>query len=231
MQCKLFSDSMMDCLYGELDDAGQARFQEHLGLCAECRAEWEDLRGVRRDLGAWRLPELGARPFRFARPRRWLPVAAAATVILSIGASLAVSKPTIRHDGGGTQISFGSSTDIYVERLEHQLQAQEQRHQQELASLKAAVLARAAVPAAGDSSAGLEDVKRLIRDSELRLEQRFAVRLADWREQGEAQRRYDLARVAASLAYLQGENGQHMARTTELVGYMLDASQKGAQLR
>jgi uncharacterized protein (DUF2336 family) len=56
------------------------------------------------------------------------------------------------------------------------------------------------------------------------------MQLADWHERSETQRRYDLARVAASLSYMEGQNGQHMARTTELVGYMLDASHNG-QLR
>jgi glycosyltransferase involved in cell wall biosynthesis len=46
------------------------------------------------------------------------------------------------------------------------------------------------------------------------------------RERAEAQRRYDLARVSAGLSYLDGKTGQQVARTTELMGYVLQASQK-----
>src|SRR5206468_3453117 len=48
--------------------------------------------------------------------------------------------------------------------------------------------------------------------------------LARFDRKEEAQRRYDLARVAAGLSYLDGKNGQHVARTTELMGYVLDAA-------
>jgi hypothetical protein len=35
-----------------------------------------------------------------------------------------------------------------------------------------------------------------------------------------------MARVAASLSYLDGRHGQQLARTNELMGYVLAASQK-----
>lgn len=226
MQCNLISDNMMGVLYGEADEAALAQVQEHLAVCAQCRAEWDDLKGVRNDLAAWRLPNLGERVWRAPQSRRWIPMlAAAATFILSIGAALGLSKPVIQHGSGGTRITFGVSTDF---DLEARLAAREARHEEQIRTLTAA-LARPldAAPTAVGSSPALDDVKRLIRESEARLEQRVAVRLADWQERSETQRRYDLARVAASLSYLEGQNGQHMARTTELVGYVLDASQKG----
>jgi hypothetical protein len=40
----------------------------------------------------------------------------------------------------------------------------------------------------------------------------------------EAQRRVDLARVAAGLSYLDGRHGQQLARTNELMGYVLEAA-------
>ena len=39
-------------------------------------------------------------------------------------------------------------------------------------------------------------------------------------------RRADMAQVAASLSYLDGRHGQRLARTNELLGYFLQASDK-----
>ena len=50
-----------------------------------------------------------------------------------------------------------------------------------------------------------------------RLDDRIDLRLADWQERTEAQRRVDMARVAASLSYLDGRHGQQLARTNELI--------------
>jgi hypothetical protein len=65
-----------------------------------------------------------------------------------------------------------------------------------------------------------------LRANELRRGERLELRLADWEERVEAQRRVDMARVAASLSYLDGRHGQQLARTNELMGYVLEASQK-----
>jgi hypothetical protein len=72
----------------------------------------------------------------------------------------------------------------------------------------------------------LERVAALIRESEARQAQRFNASLRDLGQQSEAQRRYDLARISAGFSYLEGKTGQQVARTTELMGYMLEASQK-----
>jgi len=80
----------MDLLYGEADAAARARVEAHLAGCAPCREEMGELRAVRRDLGAWRLP--AARPS--FTPRgvvlpRWL--AAAAVLLLGLGSTLGVA--------------------------------------------------------------------------------------------------------------------------------------------
>ena len=63
-----------------------------------------------------------------------------------------------------------------------------------------------------------------LRASEQRQAQRVDLRLADWSARAEAQRRVDLARVAEGLSYLDGRHGQQLARTNELMGYVLDAA-------
>ena len=69
-------------------------------------------------------------------------------------------------------------------------------------------------------------VQDLIRQSELRQAAALNASLSDFSERTDAQRRYDLARVSAGLSYLDGKTGQTVARTTELMGYVLQASQK-----
>ena len=95
MQCEKVGDEALqgdklDVLYGEADVAARERVQSHLELCPACRAELTALRGLRRDLAAWRLPEARQRraPRGFVVPR-WL--AAAALFVLGFGATLGAS--------------------------------------------------------------------------------------------------------------------------------------------
>jgi len=204
-------DGMMDVLYGEADVAVRTRVEEHLAGCPACREEMARLRALRRDLGAWRLPV--ARPS--FTPRgvvlpRWL--AAAALLLLGFGAVLGVMG--------------------YVS-LRRALVAQEARagelERQHREAVQALAAARESRPAALDAAllASLDArIDQRLRASESRQGERLEQRLADWGERAEAQRRVDMARVAASLSYLDGRHGQQLARTNELMGYVLEASQK-----
>ena len=69
-------------------------------------------------------------------------------------------------------------------------------------------------------------MEEMVRQSEARQEAKVTARLAAMSENAETQRRYDLARVSAGLSYLEGKSGQDVVRTTELMGYVLQASQK-----
>jgi len=201
---------MMDVLYGEADAAVRARVEEHLAGCPACREEMARLRALRRDLAAWRLPV--ARPS--FTPRgvvlpRWL--AAAALLLLGFGAVLGVTG--------------------YVS-LRRALVAQEARagelERQHREAVQALAAARESRPAALDAAllASLDArIDQRLRASESRQGERLEQRLADWGERAEAQRRVDMARVAASLSYLDGRHGQQLARTNELMGYVLEASQ------
>jgi len=77
-----------------------------------------------------------------------------------------------------------------------------------------------------DEPAVLRRVEEMIRASEQRQALAMRTSLLELGERTEARRRYDLARVAAGLSYLDGRAGQNVARTTELMGYVLEASQK-----
>ena len=216
MDCERVGDDglhadKMDVLYGEADTAARARVEAHLSGCAPCREEMGGLRAVRRDLGAWRLP--ASRPAFTPRGLvlpRWL--AAAALLLVGFGAALGVA-------------GYAS--------LRRTLVAQEARaadlerwHREEIRALEASLSRRPSAPI--DSAAllaGLDArIDERLRAGEARQVDRLDTRLAAWDERVDAQRRVDMARVAASLSYLDGRHGQQLARTNELMGYVLETS-------
>ena len=201
----------MDLLYGEADAAARARVEGHLAGCAPCREEMGELRAVRRDLGAWKLPP--ARPA--FTPRGWvLPrwLAAAALLLVGLGASLGVA-------GYASLRRAQVAQEVRSAELER-------RHREEVLALEAKLARRPAAPR--DSAAllaGLDArMDERIHASETRQVERLDSRLAGWEERLDAQRRVDMARVAASLSYLDGRHGQQLARTNEIMGYVLEAS-------
>jgi DNA segregation ATPase FtsK/SpoIIIE-like protein len=216
MQCEEIGNEALqgdklDVLYGEADVEARERVRVHLDVCAACRDEMAALRGLRRDLAAWRLPHArpATTPRGFVVPR-WL--AAAALFLLGFGATL----------GASGYVSLRRALAAQQARAE----ALEERQRESQRALEAA-LARA--PAAG-SDAFLAQVDARI-DERLRTtrteeEQRVARQLADWQGRADVRRRADMAQVAASLSYLDGRHGQQLARTNELLGYFLQASDK-----
>ena len=202
----------MDVLYGEADAAARARVEAHLAGCAACREEMGELRAVRRDLGAWRLPR-GAAGLHPAR--------GGAAALAGRGRAPPRSASARRWASPGTPRSAGRSSRRRPAPAEL-----ERRHREEVRALEAALARRPAAPL--DSAAllaGLDArIDERLRASEARQVERLDSRLAGWEERADAQRRVDMARVAASLSYLDGRHGQQLARTNELMGYVLEAS-------
>jgi hypothetical protein len=216
MDCERVGDEglqadKMDVLYGEADAEVRARVAAHLAACGRCRDEMASLLGVRRDLGAWRLPaaRVSFTPRGVVVPR-WL--AAAALVVLAFGATLGVAGYASLRRTLGAQEARAAEL--------------ERRHQQAVQALDAARGERP--PAAHDDAALLARLEARIderlRASEAHEGERIDLRLADWEERAEARRRLDLARVAAGLSYLDGRHGEQLARTNELMGYVLEKS-------
>ena len=213
MTCEAFREDMMDVLYGEATPEVGRRFAEHHDHCQACRQEMRDLKGVRRELGDWSLPapaRLGVPGRRFAVPS-WLPLAA--TVLLSVGASALLARGPVR----------AAAPPQDTPAVAQLLAAQEQRHRQVIAELRAALDQRAA---AIDEAAVVRRAQEMIRESETRQGLVLQARLADLATRTEAQRRYDIAQMSAGLTYLDGKTGLQAARTTELVGHILQASAK-----
>lgn len=216
MQCNVLrEEEKIDVLYGEASPEVAGRVREHLSTCAACREEMSALDRTRRGLGVWALPESARR--QTPRPFvSWaLPVAAAA--LLALGGALFYRGSEIRYDAGRISFRIGVRDD---QALRQRLAEQDARHAREIAAL------RAAIPAATSSapSVRLAEIQDLIRESETRQGQRFLARLEELRERSDAQRRIDMARVSAGLSYLDGKNGKQMARTSELMNTMLQAS-------
>jgi anti-sigma factor RsiW len=212
MDCEKIGDEglrgdLMDVLYGEADAAARGRVEEHLEGCEVCRDEMAALSAVRRDLRAWRLPS--ARPTFTPRGLvlpRW--AAAAALLLLGFGAALGVA-------------GYASLRRSLAEQ-EARAALLERQHRESVRALEAALQSRPPVPL--DASALLASLDARIDERLRASEARQGARLAGWEERVDAQRRVDMARVAASLSYLDGRHGEQLARTNELMGYVLEAS-------
>jgi len=204
MGCEEFRDRMLDVLYGEAAAGAAGEWQVHQQECAACRDELRALRRLRRDLGAWTVPARPgwARARGAAHLRAWLPLAAALAIGIAAASALMASQARLQ-------------------TLAAALQAQDQRHRTEIEALRATL---AATRPGGE--AALEDVRRLIRESEARQAVVLDASLRGLGERSDAQRREDMAQMSASLSYLEGRTGLQVARTTELMGQVLQASQK-----
>jgi hypothetical protein len=217
MECERIGDERlqadkMDVLYGEADREVRERMEAHLAGCVACQEEMQALRHVRRDIGAWKLPSprVAFNPRGIVVPR-WL--AAAAALALVVGAGL------------------GAWGYVSVTRV---LATQEARartlegRQREATRALLAVAAPEQRPAAIDADrllARLESrIDEKVRASEQRQSRAVDLRFADWADRVDAQRRVDLARVAAGLSYLDGRHGEQVARTNELMGYVLETA-------
>jgi hypothetical protein len=221
MLCGLIRDDLLEVLYDEASPSATARVQEHLAGCVTCREEMTALRGVRRDLAEWMLPSqtgLGRLPVAIpARPRAPYLAALAAGLVIAFGASLGLSGSEVRYSDGRLSFRLGRADG----ELRSLIAAQESRHRDEIRALTASIRTPER-----DDAALLEQVGEMIRESERRQSALLTASLTGLSARTEAQRRYDLARVSAGLSYLDGKNGEQVARTTELMGYVLQASQK-----
>lgn len=211
MRCDELIEDKAAALYGEADAVAERRLAEHTATCDSCRHELAGLRGVRRELAAWKLPVTlrPRRPWRRAPlvPNWALPAAAALLVAL----------------GGGWVLA---RAELRYSAVAERLSVQEERHARELAVLRAELgEARQArtVAATLGQPLSLADVEELIAQSERR---QHGVLRAGF-DLMERRRQYDMARVKTGFSYLEGRSGRDMANAMKAVNYVL-ASQTGA---
>lgn len=226
MECDAFRDDLLDVLYGEADVETARRFNEHQARCAACREEIASLRGVRHELGGWALAPKRQLSLRFAgRPAQWL--AAAAGLIAALGGGVVLAKGEIRYPNGQVALRLSAPAEDTAD-LRRLLGEQQQRHERDLAALKASFEARSA-PAGTplDREALLAEIRQIVKQSEARQAAMMTASLGDLEERSEARRRVDQARVDTGLSMLEGKTSATVARTTELMGKVLLASQGG----
>lgn len=223
MECNVFRDEMLDVLYGEADAATHRRFQEHQASCAACREELSGLRRLRQDLAAWPLPSV-QRPRAAGAAHAWRPLAVAAGVLLALAGALGLSGSELRYGQGNFAFRLGRKSGEAPDRaVERRIAALEARHRDEMRALRADL---DRVKVRDDDSVLLARVSEMIRRSEARQTALVGTSMASLRDETDAKRRYDLAQVGAGLSYLEGKTGMQAARTTELMGHVLQAAQK-----
>lgn len=244
LTCEALRDDLLALLYDDGDLAERSRARDHLAQCGACRSEYSELKGVRQALGGWSLPVAPPLP----RPRpaiRWLPagLAAAAGLILGIGVAVAgrstffpadpatpgpSAPPTARTSDSA------SATPQFVsyDQLQEALKTQESRHQAEIADLRRSLtlVSEPSAPAPDRmktaSSLSPEMIERLLKASEERQARLFEARLAGLRTESDLQRQYDMAQIAAGLAYIDSRTGADAARTSELMKNLVRVTAK-----
>ena len=239
LTCEAMRDDVVALLYDDGDLAERSRARDHLAQCVPCRAEYAELKGVRKTLGGWNLPL--AQPLPQARASaRWFPVglAAAAGLILGIGVV-----------GAGRNVFFQGSAEttaahparsssatqarlVSHDELQDLLRTQQSRHQAEIANLRRSFIQGAeastspGAPLKTASNASPATIERLLKASEERQARMFEARLAGLRTESDLQRQYDMAQIAAGLAYIDSRTGADAARTSELMKNLVRVTAK-----
>lgn len=244
--CETMRDDIVALLYDDGDVAERSRARDHLAACVPCRAEYSDLKAVRKELGAWGLP--AAAPLASLAPRiawgRWLPVglAAAAGLMLGLGLSMVGRNALLPGEG----VPFASSQSpsslrsnpgatprfVSYDELQELLQSQESRHRAEIADLRTTLvqvsesLAPPETSLKSVSTVSPAVIEKLLKESEARQARLVDARLTGLRTQTDLQRQYDMAQIAAGLAYIDSRTGADAARTSELMKNLVRVTAK-----
>ncbi|MBX7187591.1 MAG: hypothetical protein K1Y01_20785 [Vicinamibacteria bacterium] len=239
LSCEALRDDIIALLYDDGDVADKARARDHLAQCIPCRTEYSDLKGVRKALGGWSLP--APLPLPKAQPsRRFFAsgLAAAAGLILGVGIAVA-GRGAFTPAPASTSVaapapSQTASQFVSFDQLQEALKAQESRHQAEIADLRRSLTMVSESPAGAGSSTQVTNVsslspatiERLLKASEERQARLFEARLAGLRTESDLQRQYDMAQIAAGLAYIDSRTGADAARTSELMKNLVRVTAK-----
>jgi hypothetical protein len=240
LSCDALRDDIIALLYDDGDPADKSRARDHLAQCLPCRAEYSELKGVRKALQGWDLPLPAPLPQTRATGR-WFAtgLAAAAGLVLGIGVALAgrsvftpgaAAPSSVATAGADTAHQF-----VSFDQLQEVLKTQESRHQAEIADLRRSLTMVSESPASTAGGTGpLKNVsnlspaaiEQLLKASEARQAQMFEARLAGLRTESDLQRQYDMAQIAAGLAYIDSRTGADAARTSELMKNLVRVTAK-----
>ena len=239
LSCEALRDDIIALLYDDGDSADKSRARDHLAQCVPCRAEYSDLKGVRKALQGWDLPVPAPLPQPRSSGRFLAPgLAAAAGLILGIGLALAGRNALAPASPASAASSAPAANVQFVsfDQLQEVLKTQESRHQAEIADLRRSLTLVSESPASsGTLTAGAlknvsnlspATIERLLKASEERQARMFEARLAGLRTESDLQRQYDMAQIAAGLAYIDSRTGADAARTSELMKNLVRVTAK-----
>ena len=246
--CEALRDNIVALLYDDGELAERALARDHLAQCVPCRAEYSELKGVRTALGAWSLPaHLPIAPPRVAPRSYTAGLAAAAGLVLGIGLAMAgrsaffpsTNAPNVVAQNGApsgrSDLSAGSGSSrqfVSHDELQEILKSQDTRHQAEIAELRRSLVTVAepvgmqASTSHTASNLSPATIERLLKASEERQARLFETRLLGLRTESDLQRQYDMAQIAAGLAYIDSRTGADAARTSELMKNLVRVTAK-----
>lgn len=247
LTCEALREDIVALLYDDGEPGERSRARDHIAQCVPCRLEYSELKGVRKVLGGWDLPAVVPPPQ--TRPSlRWVHtgLAAAAGLVLGIGVAVAgrstflpsadtsvppaataqASSPTSR-SGEVSNAQF-----VSYDTVQDMLKTQEARHQAEIDDLRRALIQTADASSPGGGSARTvanvspNTIEKLLKASEERQARMIEARLAGLRNESDLQRQYDMAQIAAGLAYIDSRTGADAARTSELMKNLVRVTAK-----
>ena len=233
-------EALIGYLYDEGTADERARMELHLQSCDVCATELAELGGAREQLAIWAPPD-AALGFRVAgeppapvvpiRPAWWrqpMPVwgqAVAAVALFGLGMAAG---------SRGLDVGNRPATETARATVSADALAQlESRMKQEIAAIRTASAVSAA-PAAAASRASsnpgdeaiMRQVRELLRESESRQQEAFAVRTAQLARDAEIQRRVDQAQMQQTLTQVQGTTTEEVRRQREMLNYLVNVSQR-----
>ena len=204
-------DALVAWLYDECSPEEQERVEAHLAVCGRCAAEVESFQSLRGSLETWDVPATppGMRVvserdalrgpwWSFALRPAW-GLAAAAGVVVGIGLALVGVEMQVLD--GGFVVHVGSpaesaAPDGGAAPWRGELARLESELRRDLAP------AEASAPPASDAL--LEQVQRLIAQSEQRQQQERALWLTEFAQELDMQRRADRQQIQQELGALEG---------------------------
>jgi anti-sigma factor RsiW len=255
-------DALIAYLYDECDEGQRAAMDAHLATCRACAEEVDGLRATRSALAAWAPPErtLGFQVVQNTLAvrgrRRWTATvpfwaqAAAAMLILSVGAAIANLQVRVGNDGlsvstgwsrpagqppagdsgarANAQTASPAAADAGSEPWRAELVALGRQLRQE-------VLDRQARPAPGasatpvrltaaDESRLMSRFEALINASEERQKQDLARRVLEVSNDVEMKRRADLRTIRAGFGQIEDRTGAEVMRNRQMLDYLIRTS-------
>ncbi len=229
---------LVSFLYNEIDSVSKREFQKHLATCVECREELAELGATRAQIATWTPPDadLGFRIVRETESpkRRWFEfspawaLAAAAVLLLAIGAAVANLDVRYGSDGLVVRTGWNHSTDVTPQSAAGAVapvdwKTSAEKLERRVRELEETVASRSqsGVQNASTNATSEARVREIIAQSETRQQRLFTARLIDLTQEFDARRKLDLALIDQGMTRLQNTNGAEVRRYREYLDRMI----------